>query len=292
MLTWFQYITSYVYKNQVPNCLCGCGKQTKLCGTNEKFNSYVQGHNKTKLSNNAKIQIGLKNSQNLKAYYKNNPIIAQTKAKHMRSFLTKDNIEKRSLAIKESYKDPKLLKKLSEISKKRWQNKDLLKTRNIKTSQTWHKRDQAGLYESYKEKMSLMMTNKLLQGKKHWKLGTYQSHKMNKSFNFKSSWEENIMKQLDSSTQVVSWSYETISIKYYDENHKIRRYIPDFIITLEPGHKILLEVKAPKLALGERQQCKFTAAKQYCIENNIEFVLCKHNTNFTIIFIIPSLIDH
>lgn len=64
---------------------------------------------------------------------------------------------------------------------------------------------------------------------------------------FKSSLEHKMMLYLDKNESIVKWSYEPMSIKYFDKiKNKVRRYYIDFTAIVKTGNilkRIWLEVK-------------------------------------------------
>ena len=84
---------------------------------------------------------------------------------------------------------------------------------------------------------------------------------------FRSSWEACLW----FSNQ--HWQYETIRIPYIDNNNKSKTYIVDFY---DPINRILIEVKP--LSNIKDNHYKTSAAKQYCLENNIEFLIISEDS--------------
>lgn len=72
--------------------------------------------------------------------------------------------------------------------------------------------------------------------------------------------------------QNIMFSVTKQKIKYIDENNLQRTYTPD----IEIENK-LIEIKPSCLIETQRNQLKFCAAKKYCLENNIDFVLFTEN---------------
>jgi hypothetical protein len=99
------------------------------------------------------------------------------------------------------------------------------------------------------------------------KKGTYVS-KSGRTYFFKSSWEEAVMKWLDASEIVLCWDYEPVRIPYTYDNHK-RWYVPDFIISFWGGEAEMWEVKPKEFHLTERVARTTDAGKKYCAENDI-----------------------
>lgn len=91
---------------------------------------------------------------------------------------------------------------------------------------------------------------------------------------YRSSWEQKVMRFLDNSENVITWSSEELVIPYYDPtSNKMRRYFPDFVVKVRRSDgtsaTFILEVK-PKsqtsLRAPKRQTKKFLEeAKTYAI---------------------------
>jgi hypothetical protein len=64
--------------------------------------------------------------------------------------------------------------------------------------------------------------------------------------------------------------HESIRIKYKGENNQDRTYVPDLFI---PSRNLLIEVKPSRLTGTKNNINKFNAAKKYCKNNNIEFII-------------------
>lgn len=84
---------------------------------------------------------------------------------------------------------------------------------------------------------------------------------------FRSSWEACLW----FSNQ--HWQYETIRIPYDNKNNESKTYIVDFY---DPINRILIEVKP--LSNVKDNHYKTIAAKQYCLENNIQFLIISEDT--------------
>jgi hypothetical protein len=99
--------------------------------------------------------------------------------------------------------------------------------------------------------------------------GTYQSIKGG-SVTYKSSWELAYMKYLDSNPAVQSFQYEGMQIAYMSDGrtHKIVRYIPDFLVNMADGSKILVEIKPFRRTSDQKNINKMAAAKTWCDEHN------------------------
>lgn len=89
-----------------------------------------------------------------------------------------------------------------------------------------------------------------------------------RSFFYKSGWELALMKWLDTNPDVVSWDYECIRIPYYYDDHK-RWYVPDFIVTLQNGHREMWEVKPKEFVGTEKNVLKEISGREWCQANNV-----------------------
>jgi len=123
---------------------------------------------------------------------------------------------------------------------------------------------------SVREKHSLLMSEKIVQGESVWgsytKKGHFFSHKNNKTFFYRSSWEEIFMQQLEKDSVVDFYDVESLVIKYMFEGG-MHRYIPDFLIN---GSRIV-EIK-PKFRLTEPKViAKAKAGTEYAIKNSMTY---------------------
>ncbi len=121
---------------------------------------------------------------------------------------------------------------------------------------------------------------------------------------YRSSWELKCMNFFDLNESIEQWSNEEIAIPYKSPfDGKVHRYFPDFLVefTDKNGNKKtwLVEVK-PKKYLKEppanpkrkskeweykvreyiRNQAKWDAAKKYCEERGLEFVILTEDDIF------------
>jgi hypothetical protein len=78
---------------------------------------------------------------------------------------------------------------------------------------------------------------------------------------YRSGWELSFCEFLDSSPEVLSWSYEKILIEYVSNKSsgKTRNYFPDFFVEYKNGEKYIYEIK-PKRRLANRDVIKKAAA--------------------------------
>ena len=107
--------------------------------------------------------------------------------------------------------------------------------------------------------------------KGHYHRGEYTSKKTGQVCKYRSGWEEKYMTYLDSHDQVISWSYESLSIDYVSNKKtgKTRRYIPDFRIEYLDGRTELVEIKPLRKVNKPTVQKKLLAAQAWCNDHGI-----------------------
>lgn len=110
---------------------------------------------------------------------------------------------------------------------------------------------------------------------------------------WRSTWEQQVMRWLDMSENVIWWSSEELPIRYYNPiDNKIHRYFPDFIVKVRKKNGLVqtyvIEVK-PEYQTRQPQQKKKTkkfinesmtyvinqskwkAANEFCKDHGWEF---------------------
>lgn len=125
------------------------------------------------------------------------------------------------------------------------------------------------------ETNSRTWANKILEGQGLWsrqyRRGVFYSKKMQREFGYRSSWERLFFYLLDHSEKVQSFEVEPFFIEYEFQD-KVRRYIPDVIVTLE-NLRFLIEIKPSRLRNKDRNIQKAIAAKQYCLKHGVEYLM-------------------
>jgi hypothetical protein len=87
---------------------------------------------------------------------------------------------------------------------------------------------------------------------------------------YDSSWELELMKELEKDILVKKWTKNHgIIIPYWDEDGKLRGFKPDFLIEKEGGSKEIIEIKGRHLLPTFKR--KMEAAQEWCKARNIEF---------------------
>jgi hypothetical protein len=122
-----------------------------------------------------------------------------------------------------------------------------------------------------KNKISNAICNLIIEGKFSFKNkyvnGYYFSHKTNKTYRYRSSYELKTFQILDDDSNVVGYDYEKLKITY-DSPHKT---IVDFRVYYNNGNVKIIEVKPVNLLEDDVNVKKFEAIKQYCNDNNLIF---------------------
>ena len=110
---------------------------------------------------------------------------------------------------------------------------------------------------------------------------------------YRSGWERTFMKYLDDRESVIRWASEEISVPYYNPMKKrVAKYFPDFYVEYKKKEggvkKCLIEIKPlrecspPKYtkrtknvmiaeSLYAQNQAKWVAAREFCLDNGLEF---------------------
>lgn len=278
-IEYIDYLIQYEYHDEHPECKCGCEKKVTLNPNKALgFNDYLHGHNAQghEVTQSTRKKIGKKNSENMKQFYEKNPEAGKKNTSRMNSFKTdeseKKRIEASINAVKNMSKEEKFEKfSVPKIKLWREERKKMLEAQK-KAAKTRKENYDNGMYDftESNKKISETITNKYLNNEFLWCKGTYYSTKMNKNFNYRSSWEKAYMEILDNDDNIIFWDYEPFSIPY-KLNEKQKRYIPDFIITLNDNSKKLIEIKPKALTETKINKAKFEAAIKYCEENQITF---------------------
>ena len=119
--------------------------------------------------------------------------------------------------------------------------------------------------ENYsKAAISRVLSNKMGGGYRA-KTGKHYSLKLCKEVTYRSQYEKDLMEAMDKDSNIITYTYENIIIKY-DTG---KRYIPDFLVFYANGNKKMIEVKG-YIRDEEKHRLKVLAAEKYCKENNIE----------------------
>lgn len=78
------------------------------------------------------------------------------------------------------------------------------------------------------------------------------------------------MDLLDSHPEISEWVYEPVFVCYLDK-YRVKKYIPDFLVTLQSGRKILVEIKPERMRMTSTNSAKREAILQKCKEENWDY---------------------
>jgi len=270
-ITAEQYTLKWAYSDVVPKCQCGCGNETSWNVALKDYTKFVHGHHaygRIK-SDDEKRRIGEKNSINMKNYYDEHPELRALKNQQLRSGITSESEVRRINSTKTTYSEMSSedKQKFSEHSKSLWKTGDIMKLASIKGGKTYHQRFLNGEYNNVERniKISNTISQKYVDGSWKFSKGSYTSTKTGKACYYRSSWELQMMKELDVDSDVIDWESEFTSIPYIYNNAQ-HRYIPDFHVTRLSEHE-LIEVKPLTLRSTERNIAKRNAAISFCKQN-------------------------
>jgi hypothetical protein len=109
--------------------------------------------------------------------------------------------------------------------------------------------------------------------KKGYHRGDYTSSKTGATCKFRSSWEEKYMIRLDEDPRVSSWSYEPFFIEYVSNKStkKVRKYYPDFFVTMDDGSNVIVEIKQKRKLDQATVKKKAEAAERWCSEHGATY---------------------
>jgi len=107
---------------------------------------------------------------------------------------------------------------------------------------------------------------------------------------YRSLLERRFMRYCDLNPDIVAWASEEIAIPYTSPiDNRRHRYFPDFVIKTVTGRRVMIEIKPSRKVTQPKRpkkktksylresmefiknQAKWNAANQYCIDNDIEF---------------------
>jgi hypothetical protein len=113
---------------------------------------------------------------------------------------------------------------------------------------------------------------------------------------YRSYWEKFAFKWVEDQTNIKSWSSEETVVPYLSAvDNKYHRYFVDLKLNMKDGSVVLVEIKPDKQTrppkskrrtkrfISEsleyvKNQCKWKAAKEYCLDNGYEFQIWTEHT--------------
>lgn len=111
--------------------------------------------------------------------------------------------------------------------------------------------------------------------KRRFKTGVHVARKSVDPVRYRSGWELAFCEYLDNDENVRSFQFEKLIIEYVSNQRskRKRRYIPDFLVTWGDDSRTLVEIKASRFVDRPQNAKKWKAARAWCVENNVEFIV-------------------
>ncbi len=109
-------------------------------------------------------------------------------------------------------------------------------------------------------------TSKKRKKRGRYQRGEYTSKMSGHVYKYRSGWEAKYMEHLDANPNVHSWSYELLAIEYLSNKKtgKVRKYYPDFSVTMIDGVLRIIEIKPKKKLTQSIIMKKTIAAREWC----------------------------
>lgn len=138
----------------------------------------------------------------------------------------------------------------------------------------WAERDEEWR-RKFGEKLSERpLSNPSKQGKNH-KCGYHQSSKItHEKMYYRSSWEYELAKKLDTSQDVSTYEYEQVRISYKNLQGNKRWSYADFVVQIGT-HKVMIEVKP--ISVAHLKQEKIMHQIKWCVDKNIQYAIVDSN---------------
>ena len=112
---------------------------------------------------------------------------------------------------------------------------------------------------------------------------------------YRSGWEKKFVRWMELSPQVIKWDSEPFPIPYRLPDGSMHNYYPDYYLELNDGKHIMIEIKPksqttpPKINESDKRyqrawktwiknNCKWGAAKKFCLEHGLNFYILTENT--------------
>lgn len=108
--------------------------------------------------------------------------------------------------------------------------------------------------------------------RKRWASGKRIQSKKGGTIFCHSSWEEKLAKRLDDDDEILTFKKEPFPIPYFFDG-KNRNYYPDFFVLRSDGVQLVVEIKPQAFLKIPMNMVKFEAAKKFCEDRNMKFVL-------------------
>ena len=111
--------------------------------------------------------------------------------------------------------------------------------------------------------------------KSRYHTGVFVSVKTGQSCKYRSGWELSYLQWLEVNPDVLTFAYESLKIPYLSNvrSGKIRNYIPDVLVEMTSGAKLLVEIKPSRKLVNAVVKKKIAAAELYCYAHGLTHVI-------------------
>lgn len=105
-----------------------------------------------------------------------------------------------------------------------------------------------------------------------YKAGIYHLSRLNVDIRYRSSYELTFLERVNADQNIVSLEYEKVRVLYTDSKGDAHSHVPDYLLTLSSGRKILVEVKPSTFLIYDEDTIrKCMAAMLWAITNGISY---------------------
>jgi len=102
--------------------------------------------------------------------------------------------------------------------------------------------------------------------------GWFYSAKNGRTFHYRSSWELFYMRILEEDKDVLSYGYETVRVPYLDAVGSKRFVVPDFLVNLVDGTKLVVEVRPVWRLNYKNTRMTMDVVASFCKQKGYKFV--------------------
>lgn len=127
------------------------------------------------------------------------------------------------------------------------------------------------------KKISAIISQKMVDGTwsppvTKFKTSHFESKKCEKTFYCRSSYEQRCLELLEQDDNVVRWESEPLRISYEFDGRE-HNYIPDILVEMIDGARIIVEVKPESLIDDPKNRAKIEAGRAFCSKSGYGYVL-------------------
>jgi len=120
-----------------------------------------------------------------------------------------------------------------------------------------------------------------LGSNKNYKKGHIVLERLGIEVYYHSSYELEVLIQLDNCSIVSEVSRGSIRIQYKKEDNSTHYYVPDFLVSIIDGSNYIVEIKPNCFVGDEENKIKFKAAERYAAKHNMVFLVWTEDILFS-----------